>query len=202
LNIRNPPGIYDPDNPTTRLYLRLMEINVRRNVLKNLFGLALAANVGVVSIGVVSIGATLSGCGFQLRGQSAMPFSAAYVDAPEASNLASALRRSLSSQRKLAPTADIAPVRIKLDDESYSKNILALSGGGKVREYRLEYQVQLSVFDKAGKVLVEPTKINLSNDFSYSDDQVLAKAAEETSLNRSMEQDALRQILRRLSYLK
>jgi len=178
--------------PTVWLYLCIMEFKVRRNVLKTLFGLMLAA----------SVGATLSGCGFQLRGQSAMPFSAAYVDASEASNLATALRRSLSSQRKLAPTADNAPVRIKLDQELYNKNILALSGGGKVREYRLEYQVQLSVFDAAGKVLVEPTKINLSNDFSYSDDQVLAKAAEETSLNRSMEQDALRQILRRLSYLK
>jgi LPS-assembly lipoprotein len=54
----------------------------------------------------------------------------------------------------------------------------------------------------AGVILVEPTEIHLSNDFSYSDAQVLAKEAEEASLNRSMEQDALRQILRRLSYLK
>ena len=144
----------------------------------------------------------LGGCGFQLRGQAALPFSAAYVAATDASNVANALRRSLSSQNKLATVPDTAPVRITLDKESYSKNILALSGGGKVREYRLEYRVQLTVTNVAGVILVEPTEIHLSNDFSYTDAQVLAKEAEEASLNRSMEQDALRQILRRLSYLK
>lgn len=165
---------------------------MRRSALKTLLGLAIA----------VSTVAQLGGCGFQLRGQTALPFTAAYVVAPETSNVATALRRSLSSQQKLAQSLDTAPVRITLDKESFSKNILALSGGGKVREYRLEYHIQLTVTNVAGLILVEPTEIHLSNDFSYTDAQVLAKEAEEASLNRSMEQDALRQILRRLSYLK
>jgi LPS-assembly lipoprotein len=165
---------------------------MRRDILKSLPGLLMA----------FSLASIIAGCGFQLRGQAALPFSAAHVTASDTSNVATALRRTLSSQQKLAATREAAPVRIKLERETYSKDILALSSGGKVREYRLEYRVQLSVFDAAGKTLVEPTEINLSNDFSYSDEQVLAKAAEEASLNRVMEQDALRQILRRLSYLK
>jgi LPS-assembly lipoprotein len=165
---------------------------MRRSAIKTLLGLAV----------VVSTLASLGGCGFQLRGQALLPFTAAYVVAPDTSNVATALRRALSSQQKLAQSLDTAPVRITLDKEAYSKTILALSGGGKVREYRLEYRVQLTVTNVAGVILVEPTEIHLSNDFSYSDAQVLAKEAEEASLNRSMEQDALRQILRRLSYLK
>ncbi len=165
---------------------------MRHGAIKSLLGLAVLA----------SLTATFSGCGFQLRGQEALPFRAAYVVAPTTSNVANALRRSLASQNKLARTLEEAPVRISLGKELYSKEILALSGGGKVREYRLEYRVLLSVADAAGKVAVEPTEIHLSNDFSYSDAQVLAKEAEEASLNRAMEQDALRQILRRLSYLK
>jgi LPS-assembly lipoprotein len=165
-----------------------MHNSTRRNAIKTLLGLTALASI--------------SGCGFQLRGQAALPFTAAYVVAPDTSNVANALRRSLSSQQKLAKSLETAPVRITLDQESYSKNILALSGGGKVREYRLEYRVQLTVANTAGVILVEPTEIRLSNDFSYTDAQVLAKEAEEASLNRSMEQDALRQILRRLSYLK
>jgi len=167
---------------------------MRRDVVKFLFGLAAVASL--------TLTLPLSGCGFKLRGQEALPFSAAFVSAPEASNIGIALRRTLSSQQKLALNQEGAPIRIKLEKEAYRKNILALSGGGKVREYRLEYVIQLSVFDASGKVLVEPTEILLINDYSYSDDQVLAKEAEEASLNRSMEQDALRQILRRLSYLK
>lgn len=163
----------------------------------------LRASVARILLGLAAIGlaAILNGCAFQLRGQSALPFAAAHVDAADASNLAGALRRALSSQQKLAPQREAAPVRIRLDKESYSKTILALSGGGKVREYRLEYRVRLSLFDAAGAALAEPAEIYLSNDFSYSDTQVLAKEAEEASLNRAMEQDALRQILRRLSYL-
>ncbi len=164
---------------------------MRRNILKMF---ALSAVAGMAS--------NLGGCGFQLRGQALLPFSAAYIEAPEASNVAIALRRSLSHQGKLAKTQADAPVRITLDQESHSKNILALSGGGKVREYRLEYRVRLTVTNVVGVILVEPTEIHLSNDFSYTDAQVLAKEAEEASLNRAMEQDALRQILRRLSYLK
>jgi len=165
---------------------------MRRSAIKILLGLLLVASIVV----------PLGGCGFQLRGQSLLPFTAAYVEAPEASNVAAALRRSLSSQQKLAQSKEVAPVHIKLDKASYRKVILALSGGGKVREYRLEYRVQLTVTNIAGVILVEPTEIHLNNDFSYTDAQILAKEAEEASLNRSMEQDALRQILRRLSYLK
>ena len=167
---------------------------MRRDAVKFLFGLV--ATAGLI------LTLTLSGCGFQLRGQAALPFSTAFVRAPETSNVGNALRRTLSSQQKLAASQEGASIRIALEREAYRKNILALSGGGKVREYRLEYVIQLSVFDAGGKTLVEPSEILLSNDFSYSDDQILAKEAEEASLNRAMEQDALRQILRRLSYLK
>jgi LPS-assembly lipoprotein len=164
---------------------------MRRDMLKSLLGLTAAACL---------VG--LTGCGFQLRGQTALPFDNAWVVASETSNVANALRRSLSSQLKLAPNPTSARIRVALDREAYGKRILALSGGGKVREFRLDYRVYFSVTDSAGKVMVEPTEISLSSDFSFTDAQVLAKEAEEASLKRAMEQDALRQILRRLSYLK
>jgi LPS-assembly lipoprotein len=165
---------------------------MRRRFLKNLLGMAAFAGLT----------GSLAGCGFQLRGQAALPFNSAWVVAPDTSNVANALRRSLSSQLKLAPNPTSAQLRITLDRENYGKRILALSGGGKVREFRLEYQVYFSVTDSTGKVLVEPTEIHLSSDFSFTDAQVLAKEAEEASLKRAMEQDALRQILRRLAYLQ
>ncbi len=144
----------------------------------------------------------LGGCGFQLRGQAQLPFVAAYVDAPAGSALGEGLRQSLIGQKKLAEKKDGAPVLIKLSSETRSKNILSLSGGGKVREFRLEYRVEMSAFDAAGVELIATSPIYLTREFSYNDDLVLAKQSEEASLNRGMEQDALRQALRRLSYIK
>jgi LPS-assembly lipoprotein len=178
-------------------------MNVWRLLVNSLVGLALAA--------------TLAGCGFQLRGQSQLPFESAYVESHGKSqensdrnerrpalsaSLAASLRQSLSTQNKLAANAKDAPVRIVLNNESLTKTILALSGGGKVREYRLIYKVAITVVDAAGKELIAPSEILLNRDFSYSDAEILAKEAEEATLIRGMEQEALRQVLRRLSYIK
>lgn len=161
---------------------------MRRKLLKSLLALGAAT--------------LAAGCGFQLRGQAQLPFTTAYVEAGGGSNLAKSLRATLSSQGKLADKAEDAPVRIRLGNEQRSKNILALSGSGKVKEYRLEYRVTLSAYDAAGKELIVPSEIQLIRDFSYDDQQLLAKETEEAALNRGMEQDALRQILKRLSYLQ
>ena len=154
-----------------------------------------------ILVGLV-LAASLAGCGFKLRGQAQFPFTAAFVEAPTGSPLGKALRLSLTSQGKLAAKKDDAPVRIVLSEESRSKEILSLSGGGKVREYRLSYKVVMAVLDGAGNELAAPSEILLTRDFSFSDAEVLAKEAEEATLNRAMDQDALRQALRRLSYLK
>ena len=146
--------------------------------------------------------ALLAGCGFQLRGEAQLPFENAFVEAAEASVLAPLLRQSLAAQGKLAPRMEGAPVRVRVTDERREKNILSLSGGGKVREYRLIYKVALKVTDATGRELIAPVELEQVREFSYDDALILAKEAEEASLNRAMEQETLRQALRRLSYVK
>jgi len=144
----------------------------------------------------------LAGCGFQLRGESQLPFSSAFVEASNNSLLAPPLRQALAAQQKLAPNMESAPIRIRLLEERREKNILSLSGGGKVREYRLVYKVTLKVMDDMGNDLMSPIELQQIRDFSYDDALILAKDAEEASLKRAMLQDTLQQALRRLSYVK
>lgn len=146
--------------------------------------------------------ALLAGCGFQLRGQSPLPFSGAYVEAGPDSVLAEQLRKHLDQQAKLAPRRDQADVVIRLLRDTREKNILSLSGAGKVREYRLIHQVTVSAVGRNGKELLAPSEIKLNREFSYSDEQVLAKEAEEAMLHKDMDDDALRQILRRLAFIR
>lgn len=144
----------------------------------------------------------LAGCGFQLRGQAQFPFASAFVEAPDASALAPLLRQALNAQGKLAAQAQGAPVRISLAGEQREKQILSLSGGGKVREYRLVYKVGMKVTDERGTELMAPAVLSQVREITYDDTLILAKQAEEDRLNRAMEQEALRQALRRLSHVK
>lgn len=144
----------------------------------------------------------LSGCGFQLRGQASLPFTNAYVSAADKSILAPALRHELASQGKLAGTVKEAQVHIRVVDELFAKDILSLSGGGKVREYRLNYKVVLHVADDMGRELIAPIELQQLREYSYDDRLILAKEAEEASLRRAMEQEVLSQVMRRLAYVK
>lgn len=144
----------------------------------------------------------LAGCGFQLRGHAPLPFATAYVESAADSILAERLRKHLAQQGKLAEHRDGAEAIIRLSGERRSKNILSLSGAGKVREYRLIHRVTLSAVDPQHGETLAPEDIQLTREFSYSDEQTLAKEAEEETLRKHMEDDALRQILRRLAFVR
>lgn len=150
---------------------------------------------------LITLALSLSACGFQLRGNAQLPFAAAYVEAGN-TQLARNLRQALNAQGKLAEQAAGAPVVIRLEGEKREKNILSLSGSGKVREYRIESRITLSARDATGKELIAPGEILLTRDMAYDDQQTLAKELEETELYRAMDRDALTQILRRLAYVQ
>ncbi len=142
----------------------------------------------------------LAGCGFRLRGVNAMPFTSAWVEAGEGSLLGQQLREQLHDQRKLHAGSKGAPLVIRLSQESIDKQILSLSGAGRVREYRLSYKVQMEVHDAYGKALFAPIPLFAQRDFAYDDSQALAKEAEETNLRRDMAIELARQALTRIAY--
>jgi LPS-assembly lipoprotein len=151
-------------------------------------------------LGFVTI--LLAGCGFELREDAQLPFERAYVDASEGSRLGPMLRQALTTQEKLAQDKAGAPVRIVVLNEQHSKDILSLSGAGKVREYRFKYLVTLQVLDSASQALIAPIVLQQTRDVTYAENYALAKETEEDLTRRNMEEEALRQALRRLAYVK
>lgn len=145
----------------------------------------------------------LAGCGFQLRGQSPLPFDSVHVEAAGGSVLQPLLAQNLRlNGKRVLPTAEGAQVVIRIDQETRSKTILSLSGGGKVREYRLGYRLILSANDGVGRQILAPSELQLTRDYSYDDVQALAKEGEEAQLMRDMEQEMLRLVVRRLAFAK
>lgn len=147
------------------------------------------------------IAALLAGCSFHLRGQAGMPFESLYLDMANPNTLfAKELRRDLEASRvKLVDTAKDADVVLNIVFETPYKQILSLGGSGRVNEFQLFYRVSLRAYDLQQRDWIPAEEFVMRRDFSYDDNQVLAKESEENLLYQSMRSDMAEQIVRRLS---
>ena len=150
---------------------------------------------------LVAASLTLAACGFQLRGTASLPFDTVYVQAPPTSQFAIQLKRVIASGSKtrVVERAADAQVLLHVQNEQREKQVLSLSGGGRVREYLLRYRISYRLTDgKGAQEYVGASEIVLQRDFSYNDAEALAKEAEEALLYRDMQNDAVQQLVRRL----
>jgi LPS-assembly lipoprotein len=148
--------------------------------------------------------ALIAGCGFHLRGAADLPFATLYIQAPPTSLFATQLRRVVTAASSTEVTEDpkAAQAILQLVDERREKEILSLSGAGRVREFQLRYRVRYRVLDKQQRELVPTSEIVLRRDFSFNDQEALSKESEEAFLYRDMQTDAVQQLLRRLQVVK
>ena len=142
----------------------------------------------------------LSGCGFQLRGTASLPFETFYI--PEAtSGIGLDLKRNVRSGTRTRVVDDdkTAQAILEFSNEARIRNILSLSGGGRVRELQLVYRIAVRVHDGKGAEYLPVTLLTSTRDLTYNDTDVLAKETEEALIYREMQSDLVQQILRRLS---
>lgn len=143
----------------------------------------------------------VAGCGFHLRREAELPFNSIYIQYPVTAPLTTQLKRAITAASKAEvvdrPTA--ADVVLHITGEQQDKEILTLSGGGRVSEYLLRYRILFRLTDSKGAaVYIEPSEIEMRRTFTYSDAEASAKVGEEALLYRDMRKDAVQQMLRRL----
>lgn len=154
---------------------------------------------------LLSAALLLSGCGFRLRGEATLPFESIYVQGATASPFTIQLKRSITAgtQARITDKPEDAQVVLQIMNEQQEKEILALSGGGRVREFYLRYRVTYRLTDsKRTTEYIAPSEIVLRRELTYSDAEALAKESEEMLLFRDMQTDAARQLLFRLQVVK
>jgi LPS-assembly lipoprotein len=142
----------------------------------------------------------LAACGFHLRGTAELPFETLYV--PGATGgIALDLKRNIQAgtRVKVVDDAKKADAVMQFSEETRSKEILSLTGTGRVREFQLRYRVGFRVHDGKGGDYVPQSTIQLSRDIGFNDSEVLAREAEEGLLYRDMQTDMVQQIMRRLA---
>lgn len=155
-------------------------------------------------IACLALVASISACGFALRGAVAFPFQSIHVGLPDSSNLGAELKRNLRANGKteVSPQVSTADVILDVLGETRDKQILSLNSQGRVREFNLIYQLKFRLRDKAGREVITPTTISLKRNLSFKENEVLAKEAEEALLYRDMQSEIVQQIMRRLAVVK
>ncbi len=152
-------------------------------------------------VAIVLLGLVTAACGFQLRGQSKLPFETLYVAIPQISELGTELKRNIiaGTHTKLVNDPAQAQAILDLTSEERGKSILSFDTSGRVREFQLRYRISFRVRDARGRDYLPQSEIRLTRDISFNDAQVLSKESEELLLFRDMQSDMVQQILRRLA---
>jgi LPS-assembly lipoprotein len=145
----------------------------------------------------------LAGCGFRLRGTAEVPFESIYLPGAT-SGLALDLKRNIEAGTRARVVDDpkAAQAVLQFTEETRQKEILSLTGTGRVREFQLRYRVGFRVHDGKGAEYVPQNTIQLTRDVTFNDAEILAKEAEEQLLFRDMQTDMVQQIMRRLAAAK
>jgi len=145
----------------------------------------------------------VAGCGFRLRGTADVPFQTPYLPGAT-SGIALDLKRNIQAGTRARVVEDPkeADAILQFTEETRQKEILSLTGAGRVREFQLRYRVGFRVHDGKGGDYVPQSTIELTRDVTFNDAEILAKEAEEQLLFRDMQSDMVQQILRRLAGAK
>ena len=157
------------------------------------------------NLALASLAATLTGCGFHLRGSgesSQLPFHAIYVEGsgPVCEPLKRQVR--LSPGTRLTDAPQQAEAIIAVNNDRSEKVIRSISASGKVLEYELRQRVSYSLRGPGGAPLLPAAEIQSKRYLTYSDAELYGKGAEEELLIRDMHNDLAQQIVRRIAMFR
>jgi LPS-assembly lipoprotein len=149
--------------------------------------------------------ALLTGCGFHLEGGGPLPHSIALVrieTTDTESDFYFGLRKALLAAGTHLDESghdDSATVLHVLND-SVAQRILTVSALNVPTEYELSYAVKFSVTSN-GRELIPAEAHSLVRDYSFSENQLLAKERERRILSAALANDLVTVVMRRLSSL-
>ncbi len=151
--------------------------------------------------------ASISGCGFHLRGSDIDPnlqVSKVFIVAQNAVALGEELRRNFDYYDVTVTTkpAEAQAVLTVMNERNDERVLSVDPRTGKAREYELNYHVNFKVARPDGRLLVPNQSIDLSRDFTFDEAAALSKFEEAKVVRDEMKRDAVDSILRRIESIR
>jgi len=163
-----------------------------------------AAVIAMALAVALAIATGVSGCGFHRQGVAPMSpvMRVTYIDARDArTDFQLELRRALqASGTRIVSAAEGATATLRIARDETGRRVLSVSASNTPREYEVYYAVRYSV-TAGGKELLPPQDLELTRDYSFDEQRLLAKEEEEEILRAAIARDLAGIVLRRLASL-
>lgn len=151
----------------------------------------------VLLVALVALGA----CGFHLRENVKLPASIQSVHLTV--NGGGDLLRMLARELEVAGVTvkdeggpGIAELRVPV--AMFSTDTLTAGGYARITEYAVRLQVQFSVIDAVGNMVIPNQRIDMQREYSYDATNAIGNSSQVTEIQRSLNQDMVQAILFRL----
>jgi LPS-assembly lipoprotein len=145
----------------------------------------------------------LSACGFHLRGVVDIPTwlsPVAVISMNDTKGLAKLLEVQLEGYKiQVSKDPLLAKYWIVINSVTVNQQIISIGSSTNPRQYQLVMAVNYSLKTSKGKQIKPPKNVFVSRQFTVNNDRVLGSNEEEAVLLNEMRQDAVIQIMNRLS---
>ena len=143
----------------------------------------------------------LGGCGFHLQGAGGLPpaLTKTYIttSSPHSEFLTTLTDTLRLRGSEIVDTREEAQSVVDISIDDTGQRVLSVSARNIPREYEVYYSVTFSLQVGAEQIITHETLI-ATRSYTYDETQVLAKAAEEDVLRRSLAEDLARRLVRRI----
>ena len=135
-------------------------------------------------------------CGYQLRGVEGLNFKSVSIvgGSPDFTKLLKKKFKQAGVKIQEKNTVK----SLEIIEDNFSRKILSLSSGGKVKEYQINYKVAFRFKTRDGEWSA-PINIEIDRDYTFDDKNIIAKTEEELRILKSMQERLIRTIVTQLS---
>lgn len=145
----------------------------------------------------------LCSCGFHLRGQIDLPqwlTDIAIINQSGQPDLDTLLSTQLRAYNiRIINDPALAQYWLVILNESYQEHITSVSSSTTPRQYQLIYTLSYRLQSRQGKIMLPTSKAYVTREITINSNRILGSDQEEVITKNEMKQDAIMQILNRIS---
>ena len=142
-------------------------------------------------------GLLLSACGFSLSYNQSIPVKTLYIaDSNASPHLINDLAKALQAKGvNIVTNPKTASATLQIVGESFQENVMSYGNVGQTTSYTMIYTLTYQVLDRSGKMLIKPSTITSTRNFSLTSSQINSDLIAKKNLEKELQNNMITQLV-------